>query len=69
MITVRKNRQTGTIIEMGHQDHFGVDNGEYPWICYCQDHEEFMGFESKYQAGRHAASPIEWCDGCWDKNK
>ncbi len=64
MITARKNRQTGTIIEVGHQDAYCVDNGIYVWITYCREHELFIGHETKKIATAWASAPIGWCDGC-----
>lgn len=64
MIATSKNRKTGTTIELGHQDDFGMDNGADKWITYCQEHEQFMGHDLKRNAIAWAARPDGWCDGC-----
>ncbi len=64
MIITRKNRQTGTLIELAHQDVYSIDNGDYVWITYCLEHELFVGHETKRVATSWASTPAGWCDGC-----
>ena len=64
MNKVTKNQETGTMIEIGHQDTFGVDNDQYVWLTYCIDHASFIGHETKRRAIQWAVQPSTWCEGC-----
>ena len=63
-MTATKNRETGTMIELGHQELFGIENDEYVWLTYCVDHEMFIGHQTKLLATRWSSKPSGWCDGC-----
>lgn len=60
MVTVAKNRMTGTHITIEPSD-----NGEGLWTCICEEHNRCCDFYSKTEARYFAASPVDWCEECW----
>lgn len=64
MNTITRNRETGTLIELGHEDTFGIDNDGNPWLTYCVEHELFVGHKTKTLAISWSSKPSGWCDGC-----
>ena len=65
--TARRNRQTGTMIEVVPAADFGVEvvPGELRWYTLCVDHNDMCGHATKARAESWAAEPLKWCHGCW----
>jgi hypothetical protein len=53
----RRNRQTGTVIEVRWDD-------EAQWDVICFDHGRLTGAPTQEQALWLATVPADWCDGC-----
>jgi hypothetical protein len=62
----RRNRQTGTIVEVFSAEGQGLDDcdGETKWYVFCEKHLLTMGYSTRRDAEWAAAHPVDWCEGC-----
>lgn len=67
MITITKNRQTRTHIELGPSVAFGFDESDKTWATYCIEHEALQIHETRTGARKCVATPASWCDRCADQ--
>jgi hypothetical protein len=65
-VSVRRNRQTGTIVETVSAQAQDLDdgNGETKWYNICQPHATLCGHRTLAAARWFAARPLEWCEDC-----
>lgn len=55
--TIRKNRQTGTMISAYRDDFLG-------WITMCEEHGGYAEHATKSVAMSWMTEPKVWCQGC-----
>jgi hypothetical protein len=69
MSKIRRNQQTGTLIEVGTAEELGLDDegGASKWYCVCLEHSGILGHETRKLAKSWASSPLDWCFGCSEK--
>ena len=64
---VRKNRRTGSEIEVCTADSQGCDPEFGKWVTICWSHGMVANWETKAEATWHATTPDEWCED-WSSN-
>jgi hypothetical protein len=60
---VRKNRRTGSEIEVCTADSQGMDPDGGKWVTLCWTHHTMMNHETRWEADRAATTPDDWCEG------
>lgn len=76
LIQARRNRETGTTIEVhdldapdapldrGEDRGYGVGRDEPRWLTLCVDHGHLCTHYTRADAISHAALPSGWCEPC-----
>lgn len=60
----RRNRETGTVIEMALTEDFDLDPSQGKWSTVCVDHGEVLMYDTRAAAESYMAHPSEWCSEC-----
>lgn len=64
-IQERRNRQTGTLIEV--YDRGSDDDSGGRWETICVDHGTVCSHETRALALRFAPTPLDWCEVCMEE--
>jgi len=62
-----KNRETGTLIIVGHGDHEFImldTETDGPWYTICNEHGLLCSHPTLALARSHGAEPSGWCESC-----
>jgi hypothetical protein len=62
----RRNRLTGTTIELIDNREGSFDAGGQGWVTLCVDHGNYCEHESRKLAASFIAYPDNWCGECDD---
>jgi hypothetical protein len=68
LLTERKNRITGTTIEVwdNRDQSLTEHDGDENWYTICSEHANLISHNTRKLAEYHAVVP-EWCDDCQPK--
>ena len=66
LVARRRNRQTGTVIELLDNANGGFELGGLRWITLCTDHGNYCEHDTRELATSFVAAPAEWCGECDD---
>lgn len=70
LIQSRRNRQTGTVVEVIDRGPVNADDvaeyrdDPYRWETICVDHGGVCSHETRALALYFAPTPLEWCEDC-----
>jgi len=62
----RRNRQTGTVIQLIDNRDGSFDTCDLKWVTLCDDHGGYATHETRAIAREWMAEPLVWCSGCQD---
>lgn len=64
LISARKARQTGRIIEVCDGELAGLDTTDGKWYTICTEHGTCICHKTRKLAIWHSSDPLGWCKEC-----